>query len=196
MALTAVAMTFGDGVRCTPSDEFTSYAYLANIGADTAFNGPTFSLACRFKASAGATPFDSSAAVIRFADNNGSLRRFGLVIQNKDTGNWRILADFNSTACPSQQVVLYTVARDASEHSVVWTYDQDGDSLLYFDGTLVDTRAAPCSDISAPSAADDQFVILGNPNVGPTLFDLDQVLFSDAVMTAGQVTTYDTTGAL
>lgn len=194
MALVAVPMDFGDGLRCTSTAGGASYAFLAAIGADPRFAGPQFSFAFRFLLSGPAFAFDLSALVIRFGDLNGSLTRFGIEVRNRDVGLWDIAAVFNSTACPGASEVLYTVARDLLEHSVVWTYDQAGNQELWFDGVLVDTRAATCADVSSPSAADDTFNIIGNPDVGPLLFDVDQVHFTNAVMTPAQVATFHSTG--
>ena len=186
MALTAVAMACSDGVKF-PGSAANCNAYgFVTIGTDTRWRGPKFSIMYRFKLTN--TLFTAGSALVGCAIANAQVAvRFAL-IATVGAVNIDLQRRINTTACGASLVTFHSFAKNAVEHSVAWTYNQAGTHELYFDGSLVTSGAAPCSDISGPALASDIFTVQGNTLFdGTDIFNVDRVFYSDDVMTATQI---------
>lgn len=167
-------MSFGDALRCTASGADYSAAS-ATIGTDERFQTAQFSMGFRFKIIA--QGFTRSAII--------STPRQALNVTGAN-GDFGITTTFDTTACDFGIQNEYEMAEDGDEHSVAWTYDGSGDSILYVDGTAVETVSAICDDFTGPVDEADVFRVQGT-NVASTGFDVDDVWFTNQVLTAQNI---------
>lgn len=187
MALTQVAGDFGEALRVTDSvGGCISYGQ-SPTGTDPDFLGPQMSILFRFaKINSGNGVGRCSAG---FSDEGGVDERAWLEVEanTPDTSSMRIMAKLNTTACGAVTVHSYDMPKDTSWHSVAWTYDEAGDSVLYLDGAEVDSDTAPCSDISGPVDAGQVFTVWGSHTPGLEIFYVDNGAYSDEIVPAAQV---------
>lgn len=185
MALVPVAMTCGQGTRFTDSfGGCNSYAY-TTIGTDAHFRGPKFSIMYRLKLVNGS--LTTGSCRVGVADVSGSATRYYLSVVIS-AGNFEGLAVVDNLTCGFTIVHSLPVeVKTTTEHSIAWTYDQDGQSLLYWDGNLTDSTLAPCDDVSQATAG-DIFQIAGATQFdGVEVFDIDRVMFANDVLPAAQI---------
>jgi hypothetical protein len=183
LALVAVAMDVGDGLRVTSNEPDCMSFAVGQIGDASEFRGPDFSMGMRFKLiDLGA----SGSCKICIATAAGVARRqtLNLDFSGSQLG---ISAFLDTTACGFEIQHAEFVTKDTDEHSVWWTYDGDGNTTLYYDGVSLDSVAATCPDISEPSDVDDVFAIFGSTTTSEEVCYVDEVGFSNEVLTALQI---------
>lgn len=177
MALQSVTMTFGTGVRCSAELDCFSTA-VATIGTDARFRGTKFSMGFRFKLIAGG--FHRIAAI---ATPHQSLS----VIRPSSDATLDIQALLTPASGDiTQHSVLDALPENTSEHSVAWTYDADGNSVIYVDGSEVETEASfPIGPLD-PATTEDKFSIQGT-HVPSTGFDVDEAWYANEVLDAAAI---------
>lgn len=190
MALVAVAMDFGDGLRVTDTGGGCISFAETLIGTDNQFRGPDFSMGFRFRL---INTSLSGTARIGMTDNLGEARRqyINVTASGSLIG---ITAVLDTTACGFQIQHVWDIAEDTDEHSVWWTYDADGQSRLYVDGVEVDVFSALCSDISEPADTSDSFSIWGSTTPGIEVFYVDEAGYSDGILAAGVIADFHANG--
>ena len=189
MALVAVAMTCDDGLRCTSSSlGCNSFGY-TTIGTDSRWLGPKFSIMYRYKL-INLIP-DTTFCIVGVTDSGGARRRFWLEV-SKSGSSIFAYGRYDTTACGtgSTGAITLQLTADTSEHSVAWTYNTAGNSVVYFDGVVKDTALASdlCTDFSSPASAGDRFSVMGNAFFdGTEQTNIDRVFYTNDVMTATQI---------
>lgn len=167
-------MTFGDALRCTAA--VTDYSTGSTvIGTDERFQTAEFSMGFRFKVVA--QGFTRTATI--------STPRQALNVTSSG-GDFGITTTFDTTACDFGIQNEYEMVEDGDEHSVAWTYDGAGNSILYVDGAAVETVPAICDDFTGPVDETDVFRVAGT-NVASTGFDVDDVWFTNQVLSAQDI---------
>lgn len=184
MALTPIAMDFGNGVFMTDVD-IADYSFAkATINTDTRWRGPDFSMGCRVKKNDLIT---NATVIMGVLSSTLGGRRFSFTLQAfADTTNLftTTLRLTTPTFLDITDVVSYDVAEDLLEHSVAVTYETGGLGCIYWDGLLVASASAPAEDISIPASAGDLFGIqAGNASDGLTWY-VDNCWYTNQVATA------------
>jgi hypothetical protein len=188
MPLEPVAMTFGDGLRCSAILPDCWSNAVTTIGTDMRFRGPDFSMGFRFRIVAQGFP---RRATINTPRHEFFVDRF--------TGSpwfdiWGILHPTSgSVTVHSVFGELNGIPEDGVEHSIAWTFDGDGSSIVYFDGVAVEMLPSPSVDLSTPAAPGDVFRISGT-NLPSTGFDVDEVWFANEVLDAARILDIHTNG--
>ena len=186
MALQPNEMTFGGGVRCTSVGAGCFSTAVTTVGSDSRFYGPDFSMGFRFQIVAQGFP---RRAVV-------SLPRFNLFV-DRALGSaffdlWGVLTPDSGNV--TQHSILGAIAEDGDEHSVAWTFDGDGNSIIYYDGAVQETLAALGADLTtAETPPADVFRIKGTIT-DSTGFDVDNVWYVNQVFSAAQITSIHTAG--
>lgn len=195
MALVGVTGgTFGQGLRYTDSFGGCISFGEAPVGTDADFLGPLATILLRArKVNSGTFVGRCSAG---FSDNLGGDKRMWLEVEanTPNTSSMQVRAKLNTTACGAITVHTYDLTKDTNEHSYAWTYNQAGNSVLYVDGTAVNTVAAPCADISGPSAATDKFTVWGSHTPGVEIYYTDNEGYSKEELSAAQMLDYHQNG--